>query len=216
MDEHLKSYADKYERWRKEGDFTGSSKVVPVRESFTPQQWILPGQQVLQVLRDARSFALTACVCRTHYNNCDRPKDVCFLIDDLSDQAVAKNRARRLSLADAAEVLKKADEHGLVHMTLYEPGRKIYALCSCCACCCHDLRLLLEYNRRDLVAHSDYAAVTDQERCTNCGRCIDRCFFGARAMRDGNLEHRAEACLGCGLCVSVCLEQATVMQERQT
>jgi len=214
MDSHLKSFADKYEKWRKEGDFDYSARVIPVRESLVSTPWILPGDQVLGVLRQARSFALADCLCRTHYARCDRPREVCLLIDELSDKVVKHGKARRITLAEAAEVLKKADEYGLVHMTLHMPGRKIYALCSCCSCCCHDLQLILEYGRRDLVARSDYLAVTERERCTGCGRCIDRCVFGARALRDGAMEYDAGACLGCGLCVSVCPEQATAMKER--
>lgn len=215
MDEFLKGYSDKYAKWRKEGDFTVSSKVVPVRESFIAQQWVLPQEQALQILRNARSFALTDCVCRTHYGRCDKPRDVCLLIDKMSDKAVERGRGRRLSLAEASEVLKKAEEHGLVHMTLYEPGKKIYALCNCCACCCHDLQLLRDYHRTDLVARSDYIAVTYKERCTDCGKCVERCVFKARSMREGQMDFNAGDCLGCGLCVSVCPEQATVMQERQ-
>ena len=214
MDEFLKSYADRYEQWRNEGDFTVSSRVIPVNESVTGRQWVLPAEQLLQILKEARSFALADCACRTHYRRCDRPREVCFLLDDLGDKSVERNKARRLSLAEAADVLKTADEHGLVHMTLYQPGRKIYALCSCCPCCCHDLQLLRQYHRTDLVARSDYIAITDRERCTDCGKCVDRCAFGSRELRDGRMHHDPGACLGCGLCVSVCPVKATGMQVR--
>jgi formate hydrogenlyase subunit 6/NADH:ubiquinone oxidoreductase subunit I len=162
----------------------------------------------------ARSFALTDCVCRSHYSRCDKPREVCFLIDELSDKAVERAKARRVTLSEASEILKKADEHGLVHMTLHMPGRKIYALCSCCSCCCHDLQLLMDYDRRDLVARSDYVSVTDLEHCVNCGKCIERCVFRARSLHDDIMECDAGACLGCGLCVSICPEKATVMKVR--
>ena len=215
VDEFLKIYADRYERWRDEGDFTISSKILPVREALVARQWVLPGEQVLRVLANARSIALADCVCRTHYARCDKPRDVCLLIDDIADRSVERGRGRHISLSEASGVLQKADEHGLVHMTLYMPGRKIYALCSCCPCCCHDLQLLQEYGRRDLVARSDYIAVTDRERCTDCGLCIERCMFGARSMQNGVAEFDARACLGCGLCVSVCPESAIELRVRQ-
>ncbi|HTY14902.1 MAG TPA: 4Fe-4S binding protein [Methanoregulaceae archaeon] len=214
MDDHLKEYADKYERWREKGDFTYSSKIIPVQESFAASQWVLPTRQVLQILENAKSFALTDCRCRAHYGRCDKPRDVCFLIDEYSDKAVQKNRARRISLPDAEEVLRKADRHGLVHLTLYMPGHRIYALCSCCSCCCHDLRLLKEFDRRDLVTRSDYIAVTDLERCTECGKCVDRCMFEARKLQNGIFSYDPGACLGCGLCVSVCPAEATEMRRR--
>ena len=214
MDDFLNSWANKYENWQQEGTFPFSSQVIPVKESFLASQWILPSKQVLQILKNARSFALANCVCRSHYSRCSKPKEVCFLLDDRGDKAVEHNKARRISLSDASEVLKEADKHGLVHLTLYMPGHSIYALCSCCPCCCHDLQLLIDYHRADLVIRSDYIAVTDNERCIHCGKCIDRCVFSARFLKDDRLEYNSQSCFGCGLCVSICPENATTMQER--
>lgn len=214
MDEHLKGYRDKYAEWKTSGTFTFSSKVIPVQESFSAQQWVLPQEQVLSLLTRARSFALTDCLCRTHYQRCDRPRDVCFLLDELADKAVSRGKARRLSLDEAAERLRCADMHGLVHLALYMPGHRIYALCSCCECCCHDLQLLRQYGRWDLVARSEYMAETDMGRCTSCGLCTGRCIFGARSIRDGVLAYDERACLGCGLCISCCPEHATAMRQR--
>jgi len=216
MDDFLKSYVTKYDRWRQEGTFSFSSKVIPVNESFSPSQWILPSDQVLQILKAAESFALTDCICRTHYSRCDKPKEVCFPLNKRSDQYVEHNKARRISLADASEVLKEADKHGLVHLTLYMPGHSIYAICSCCPCCCHDLQLLINYRRADLVMRSDYVAATDRERCIDCGKCIDRCVFGARFMKDNKLAYNARDCFGCGLCVSVCPKNATIIAQKDT
>lgn len=215
MDKHLKGYADKYGEWMKSGNFTLSSRVIPVRESFEPEQWVMPQEQVRRILQEAQSFALTDCICRTHYNRCDKPRDVCFLIDELADKAVSSGKARRISLSEATDRLSEADRCGLVHMTLYMPGLKIYALCSCCACCCHDLQLLLRYNRTDLVARSEYIAMTDSSRCSFCELCITRCVFGARKIQDNYCMLDPNLCLGCGLCVSICPEKATVMRKRE-
>jgi len=107
MDDFLKSYVTKYDRWRQEGTFSFSSKVIPVNESFSPSQWILPSDQVLQILKAAESFALTDCICRTHYSRCDKPKEVCFPLNKRSDQYVEHNKARRISLADRLKFLKR-------------------------------------------------------------------------------------------------------------
>lgn len=216
MDDHLQAYVDKYAGWKAAGPFPFSGRVIPVQASFTPQQKVLPREQAMEVLRSARSFALTDCVCRAHYRRCDAPLDVCFLIDELADKAVSRGRARRVPFDVAAERLKAAEEHGLVHITYYQPGRKVYAFCSCCACCCHDLLLLLQHGRTDLVARSDYIAATDAEHCTSCGLCTGRCVFGARIMDGGAFAYDEKSCMGCGLCVSVCPEQATVMKLRRT
>ena len=213
-DPHLEERLARYDGWVREGRIPFSSRVVPVGESLSAEQWVLPPAQALEVLRKARTFALTDCACRTRYRRCDHPTDVCFLLDAAADAAVAEGRARRVSLEEAAGVLRRANEQGLVHLTIYDPQQGAFALCNCCPCCCHDLQFLRLYGRGDLIARSDYAAATDPEACTHCGDCIERCVFGARTERDGQMRYDPGACYGCGLCVTVCQAGATVMRRR--
>ena len=156
-------------------------------------------------------MALQNCACRTHYKRCDSPLEVCFLLNEEGNKAVAKGKARRVDLDEAAQILKKANESGLVHLSLYRPDHEIFALCSCCPCCCHDLQIVKKFKRKDLLVHSDYIAVTQPDDCIHCGECVDRCAFDARIHQDGKMEYTAEACLGCGLCVTVCPVDATSM-----
>lgn len=212
QDEFLAKRSKDYDEWLEEGKIPYSSKVVPVNQSLAADRWIMPSEQVLEFLRNARSFAVADCLCRTHYRRCDKPVDMCFYLNDSADKARASGRARTISLEEAAERLKMADEHGLVHTTLNRPDQYSYAICSCCSCCCHDLQLMLAYGRDDLVVQSAYRAQTDTSKCTHCAACVDRCVFGARTMDDGEMNYDPKKCYGCGLCVSVCPEDATVMQ----
>jgi Pyruvate/2-oxoacid:ferredoxin oxidoreductase delta subunit len=213
-DPYLERRLARYDEWVREGRIPFSSKVIPVRESLTTQQWVLPTQQVVEFLRNARSFALTDCVCRSHYRRCDNPLEVCFLINDAADAYVAAGKARSVSLEEAMQVLRHANEKGLVHLTVYNPDQYVYAVCSCCSCCCHDLQFLKLYGRSDLIAYSEYIARTDMEQCNHCGDCVQRCVFEARVWQDGQMSYNSDACYGCGLCVTVCPVDATVMQRR--
>ncbi len=214
VDPHLEKYIVKYNDWLKEGKISFSSKVVPVSESLEAKRWVLPTEQVAEILREAKSIALKKCLCREHYNRCDKPLEVCLLLNEAGDKFVADGQARHVSLTEAADVLRKANESGLVHLTLYMPDHQVFALCSCCSCCCHDLQIVKLFNRKDLMIRSEYVAVTDQDLCSNCGDCVKRCAFGARAIRDDQMEYHAEACLGCGLCITICPAGATSMQPR--
>ncbi len=211
-----KAYVDRtlerYDRWISEGRMTHSSKVVPVGRSLRPKQWVLPSEQVLGFLREAKSFALAECLCRALADRCDKPREICFYLGAFADKRVAAGQARRVGLDEAEAVLRRADEAGLVHLTLYDGSRQVFAVCSCCACCCHDLHALMARGRQDLVARSEYVAVTDVAACTACGACVDRCAFGAREVVDGHLVAPPERCYGCGLCITTCPTGAVVLE----
>ena len=212
MDRFLRTMLERYENWMKDGKIDYSSKVLPVSESLASRQWIMPAAQAMEHLKKARIFALTHCICRTNYNRCDKPREVCFLLNEVAEKYIAKGLAKKISFEEAEDVVRTANANGLVHLTLYQPDREIFALCNCCPCCCHDLQLLMKYGRKDLVARADYLAVTDSNRCSDCGECVDVCIFGARNMENGAMAFAPEKCYGCGLCSPACPEGAIKME----
>jgi ferredoxin len=214
QDTFLEERLARYDKWYREGKVPFSSKVIPVRESIAGKQWVVPTEQVIEFLRNARSFAVTHCICRSHYKRCDNPTEVCFLINDAADAEVVQGAARRLSLEEAERLLHHADERGLVHLTIYNPHQYVYAICSCCSCCCHDLQFLQKHDRTDLVVRSEYVAQTDMDACIHCGDCVERCVFGARVWEDNQMRYDVDACYGCGLCVTACPAEATLMERR--
>lgn len=213
-DPFLEKRLVKYDEWLEKGLIPYSSRVIPVSDSFDTKQWILPTDQVMEVLRKSKSIAVQHCACRAHYKRCDNPLEVCFVLNDTADKVVEKGEARHVDLIEAERILKKANQSGLVHLSLYMPDHEIFALCSCCPCCCHDLQIVKEYDRKDLMVRSGYVAVTVFEDCIHCGECIDRCVFDARVFQEGKMVYDPNLCLGCGLCVTTCPAEAVVMKER--
>jgi len=203
-DEELEKRMLTFDGWVKEGKIPSSSKVIPVQQSLGGLQWVLPTQQVLEILRNSRSFALANCLCRTKHKRCGNPLEVCFYTNDVADKKVEQGTARHVDLQEATEVLKLANEHGLIHLTIFNPEQHVYALCSCCECCCHDIEFMKKLGRPDLVAHADYVASVDRNTCLQCGKCVERCIFDAQVMQHGNTFFHEEHCYGCGLCVSTC------------
>ena len=210
-DEELEKRMRRYDGWVKEGKIPFSSKVIPVQQSLEMLQWVVPTQQAIEILRNSRSFALAKCLCRTKHKRCDKPLEVCFYTNDVADKMVGQGAARRVDLQEAAEALRLANEYGLVHLTIYNPEQHVYALCSCCECCCHDIEFMKKLGRPDLVAHADYVAVVDSDACVHCGVCTERCVFGARSEESGVVAFHRDKCYGCGLCVSTCASNATRM-----
>ncbi len=215
IDPFLEKRLAQYDEWLKKGQISFSSKVIPITESLSTKQWVLPTEQAIEILHNAKSVAVGNCECRSHYKSCNNPLEVCFLLNDVGDKDVSKGKARHVSLTEATEILRKANESGLVHLSLYMPDHEIYALCSCCSCCCHDLRIIKLFERKDLMVCSEYVAVTDSEACIHCGECIERCLFGARVFQDEQMQYNPEVCVGCGLCVTICPVEATSMVMRK-
>jgi len=213
-DEWLEERLARYDGWIKDGKIPTSSKVIPLGEALSGQQWILPTQQVIEILRNARSFALAPCVCRSRYQRCDNPLEVCLYTNDVADTMVADGKARYISLDEAKERMKLANEHGLVHLTFYKPDQFIYALCSCCTCCCHDLQFMTKYQRPDLIAHADYVAEVDTSVCVQCGTCVKRCAFDAQKTDGETVIFHQDKCYGCGVCVTTCPSGAISMKLR--
>lgn len=205
----------KYDGWQAEGKITNTAKVIPVGESLIAKQWVMPSEQVLHHLRNARSFALADCMCRTLGEHCDRPRDTCFYLNDAANQRVEKGIARYVSLEEAEEKIKQANQTGLVPMTLFDPMHDLWVVCHCCPCCCHDLQFLMQKGRKELVLTSNYVAIQDQEACLHCGECEERCHFGARSMKDGIMQYEPSQCYGCGLCVTICPSDAISMELRE-
>ena len=216
-DAFLEKRIEQYDSWLGEESISFSSRVIPVQRSLEAKQWVLPAEQVREVLREASVIALQPCECRNHYQRCEHPREVCLLFDEAAEKYLLRNEARRITLKEACGVLEQADRSGLVHMTLYMPEHKIYALCSCCPCCCHEMRIVRKYGRHDLMVRSQYVAETDFSLCMHCGDCVDRCIFSAREMTvAGELLYDPDKCLGCGLCVTVCPANATEMILQET
>lgn len=215
IDLFLEKRLVKYDEWLSKGEISFSSKVIPISESVDTKQWVIPTEQAKEILRNAKSVAVQNCVCRTHYKRCDNPLEVCFILNDVGDNLVKKEKARHVDLKEANEILKKANESGLVHLGLYMPDHQLFALCSCCPCCCHDFQIVRNYGRKDLMVRSEYVAVTFFESCIHCGECIERCMFNARFFQEEKIEFNSVSCLGCGLCVTICPVGAINMEIRE-
>lgn len=138
-----------------------------------------------------------------------------MVFNSAADVFVENGKARLVSIEESLEIIKIANNSGLVHLSLYMPDHQIYALCNCCSCCCHDLQIVKNYNRKDLMIWSDYIAFTDNTHCVNCGECIDACIFDARFFEGSKLSFNASKCFGCGVCVMNCPVEAIYMENRE-
>jgi Pyruvate/2-oxoacid:ferredoxin oxidoreductase delta subunit len=55
-------------------------------------------------------------------------------------------------------------------------------------------------------------AVTDEDKCNNCGVCTDS-FCVIRHMEDGKLKVDEKNCVGCGICLAACRQKAITLKK---
>lgn len=65
LDAYLRGKLDEYQEWLDKGLISYSSRVIPIQEFLEFNQWILPSDQVLEILQGARSIVVQDCVCRS-------------------------------------------------------------------------------------------------------------------------------------------------------
>lgn len=185
-------------------------RVVPGRHSV-PREWVLPYEDVVQILNQARSFVVRECICRVQQHQvgrkCDFPTHNCLTFSGRPPGPDSISREDALALLDESERL------GLVH-TVNNVVKDLYYVCNCCGCCCGILRGVNERGLANSVAKSAYFAEIDAETCTSCGVCVGRCQVHAIAEVDGATVVDRARCIGCGLCVSGCSSGAAGLNRR--
>jgi heterodisulfide reductase subunit A-like polyferredoxin len=71
-----------------------------------------------------------------------------------------------------------------------------------------------EYGLMSAIEPSALQAAVDENLCTGCELCLDRCQFGALSIADSICRIDEKRCFGCGLCVSECPDEALSLAQR--
>lgn len=214
-----KRYSNDYsdEELRKQANDLENAVTIPVNVEIKTDHKVLDLREVEGYLRKAKRIGLQDCGCRVEKGNCDAPRNVCISIDPTGDYFSKNTRygAREATLNEALDALRRSHEAGLVHMAYTMKGDdRATVICSCCPCCCHTLGGLLRFGIATKVLTSKFVAEENYEKCVSCGRCVERCVFGARNIDDEGLEYDGSRCFGCGLCVSTCPTGAITLKIR--
>ncbi len=181
-------------------------RTVPVGVSIPITTEVLHYERAEEILRRNTDFAVQTCACRDHAavmgRRCDNPLDSCMLLGPSAANAVNAGRARKLSMDEALEVLKMAEEKGLV-LQPANSQNPIF-ICTCCSCCCGILDMLKHQEKPADFVLNPFIAKHNDDTCSVCGTCAERCPMNALTMDGVRMAHNPDRCIGCGLCVSTC------------
>ncbi len=156
-------------------------RVIPIESALPSDQRTATFEEIsfwLDKYRD--QLAVGDCACRMSRrlagDGCGHlEKDMCMLVGDTADYCTMTNRARRINYDEALEILKSAEENGLVHqVTNIHGDDKIMAICNCCTCGCYALRSSLYHNAPN-ISRSNFVAEVNAEECVACGQCVEVC-----------------------------------------
>ncbi|MFN2302388.1 MAG: ATP-binding protein, partial [Anaerolineales bacterium] len=182
-------------------------RTIPVNETIPISSEVMPYEQAEAILRSKAVIAVQNCVCRQEREllgqGCGKPMQVCMSFNSAAHNSVAMGKARLIPLSEAQELLRQAQETGLV----LQPANSQDPLfmCMCCDCCCGVLRQIKkEPNPGELVANP-FIAQYQPDLCIECGACIEICPMDALTQdKFGQIRFAEVRCIGCGLCVGVC------------
>jgi len=210
MDEELASlYREYYETaYMEEMAASGvpGFRVFPIGESVDADLVLYPFLDLVKEIEAARVISVAECICRKEAQltgeGCDHPRETCLSFGAAAEYYIENGIGREITPEQAVEILKRADESGLVHAGVNT--KHLSNICNCCPCCCASMKGMV---RRGLDKHlfmnALFEAVVDEDSCTACGDCTERCPVGAVSIEDSAVVDRGR-CLGCGLCSGVC------------
>lgn len=214
-------YADYYER-AYQAEMGASNipgfKAVPVGEAVACGQVALPGRLVEEEIRAARKIAAAECICRKEArltgHGCSHELETCLSFGVAAEYYIANGIGREVSADEALEILRRADEAGLVHSA--SNVKHLSNICNCCRCCCASMKGMT-YKGHPRVKYFNplYGPLVDGASCSGCGTCLERCPVSALAMHDNAPRADRDRCLGCGLCATGCPARAIVMVPRK-
>ena len=102
-------------------------------------------------------------------------KDVCIHLSTAAESYIRSGIARQITREEAFEIVKKAEEDGLMHcIPNIDGAENTYAICNCCSCGCYAVRNATLYNAPDMI-RSNYVAEIDKNKCVACGNCVEYC-----------------------------------------
>ncbi len=190
------------------------TRVIPVNVSIEAKSQILDFESVRDIVKNAKNLAVTKCTCRLTAQKCDHTLEACIQVNRAADYALTRGTGRKIDAEETLDIFRKAEEEGLVHVTMNRHQADNF-ICNCCPCCCQTMPILIKGGIH-VVDPSRFRAEITSDLCSGCGTCHERCYFGAISWQNGGGGKSvvdAAKCMGCGLCMVTCPEDAINLVE---
>ena len=158
----------------------GMMRVIPIQTAIDANTKAVPYEKLSYYLDKYDIFSVSDCSCRSSRRVLNQgcghlEKDMCIHMGTGAEYYIRTGRSRQVTRKEVEEILKKAEEDGLMHqMPNIEGLGDSAAICNCCACSCFAMRAATMFNTPDTV-RSNYVSQPDHEKCVACGQCVENC-----------------------------------------
>jgi NAD-dependent dihydropyrimidine dehydrogenase PreA subunit len=188
-------------------------RSVPINRQIVADWPVAPYEDVLEIIDNQKKIAVQPCICRTQSRlagkECEKPLENCFSFGSHADYYVENGMGRYITKEDAKAIIIKNEQDGLVMQPFN--AQNVGGMCSCCGDCCGVLRSLKKQPKPAEAVQSNYFARVEDELCTGCETCLERCQMEAIDITDGLAGINLDRCIGCGLCVTTCPTEAILL-----
>lgn len=162
----------------------GLMRVIPIEKAIDGETRRASYEEVSKYLNENDIFTVSDCSCRTARKvmgeGCGHlAEDMCIQMGHAAEYYIRTGRGRQITREEAFEIIKRAEENGLMHQIPNLDGSgKTHAICNCCGCSCLALRSASMFKNVDMV-RSNYVSQVDKEKCVACGECVVNCPVNA-------------------------------------
>ena len=164
----------------------GIMRVVPIEMAISGESRKASYDEISKYVEANQLFAVTDCSCRTARElmgeGCGHLKeDMCIVLGGAALYYIRTGKGRQVTKEEVYEILKRAEDNGLVHQISNVDGDGIGAvnsICNCCGCSCFALRMSEMFKTPDM-SRSNYVSKIDKDKCVACGQCVEACSMNA-------------------------------------
>jgi NADPH-dependent glutamate synthase beta subunit-like oxidoreductase/NAD-dependent dihydropyrimidine dehydrogenase PreA subunit len=163
---------------------TGTMRVIPIETAIEGETRRASYEEISKYLNENTIFSVSDCSCRTSREamgeGCGHLKeDMCIQLGHAAEYYIRTGRGRAITREEAFDIIKRAEENGLMHQIPNADGPgHTHAICNCCGCSCYATRLAGMFRNNDFV-RSNYVSKVDKDKCVACGECVQVCPVNA-------------------------------------
>ena len=166
-------------------------RVMPVMTAVENNSRTASYDELSTLIEKSFAFSVGPCSCRRSRRligeGCGHlEEDMCIYLNDNAVNFVKSGAHRAITKEEVYEILKRAEENGLVHEINQTPGfEDATAICNCCGCSCYALRIAELFRSKNAI-RSNYVARVNKENCVACGQCVEHCQTNALKLGQKN------------------------------